>query len=318
MPDDVQVMARCLSTPLSPDFPTRLNTDNCGTAMRFLTAYFAQKEDADVILDGCTRMHERPIGQEIKALRELGADISYIQNEGYPPLRIRGTKLKRVPVRIDAPQSTQFISALLLIGADVQTNAQSPYLTMTQAIVAVTPLHKKSDWQVDIERDWSSAAFFYEHVALQPTGTSVFFPGLQRSKLQGDCACIDIFARLGVDTTEEAGGIRICRAREAEPQPYIDFTHVPDLYPAVAVTCHLLRLHPHWTLPESLHWKESDRIEAIRSNLALTDSATGSQPILPTYNDHRIAMAFAAAGYPIAEEECISKSFPDFMKQLKQ
>ena len=106
-PDDVRLMARCLSTPN----PSVLNVDNCGTAMRFLTAYYAARPGCDVTLDGCERMHERPIGQEVDALRELGAQIDYLGREGFPPLRIRGTQLADKEVVINAPQSTQFVSA---------------------------------------------------------------------------------------------------------------------------------------------------------------------------------------------------------------
>lgn len=317
MPDDVVVMAHCLSTDVCTEQPTYLDIKNCGTAMRFLTAYYAQKEGADVIIDGCERMHERPIEQEVSALRELGADIEYMQKEGYPPLHIRGCQLEEKTVRIDNPQSTQFISALLLIDAKAETTTESPYIAMTQQVVSRCPLSTNAaEWDIHIERDWSSAAFFYEWVALQEIGTECFFPGLSLRSLQGDSACARIFKHIGVESTEQDGGVRICKIGIAEPQPLLDMTQVPDLYPAIAVACHQLNIHPEWILPDSLQWKESNRIQSVRKGLETADAVKDKSPIINTFDDHRIAMAFAAAGYPVSETKSISKSFPNFLNQL--
>ena len=141
MPDDVQILHRALTTlktiRTSKTISTQhIDVGNCGTAMRFLTAYCAQLEGQTVILDGIERMHHRPIGQLVDALREIGADIEYLSEEGFPPLRIKGCILdKHRIVTINTPQSTQFISALLLIGVNVQTNSTSPYITLTREMI---------------------------------------------------------------------------------------------------------------------------------------------------------------------------------------
>ena len=188
MPDDVQVLHRALAT--LKTFRTsktpstlHLNVANCGTAMRFLTAYCAQLEGQTSVLDGVERMHHRPIGQLVDALREMGAQIEYLGQEGYPPLRITGCKLdKHRIVTINNPLSTQFVSALLLIGANVQTDCTSPYITLTRGMIKnkeqgtknkdkllttdQTPVTNLGSLLIapysEIERDWSSAAFWYE------------------------------------------------------------------------------------------------------------------------------------------------------------
>ena len=235
MPEDVRVMAECLSAAT----PKRLNVGNCGTAMRFLTAYFAAKEGADLIIDGCARMRDRPIGQEVDALRELGAEIEYLGTPGVPPLHIRGRKLENKRVHIAQPESTQFISALLLIGADVTTDTESPYIEMTKAVV---------NGREEMEADWSAAAFWYEHKALGMV-KELEFPGLRQDSLQGDKAVVDIFRRIEARTLKE-----------------LDCSRFPDLVPAIAVACHELRLDVKLTGIESLRLKESDRMAALEEN----------------------------------------------------
>ena len=282
MPEDVRVMAECLSAAA----PDRLDVGNSGTAMRFLTAYYAAKEGADLIIDGCARMHERPIGQEVDALRVLGADIEYTEKEGFPPLHIRGRKLLQKPVRIDNPQSTQFVSALLLIGADVTTNISSPYIDMTRAIVA---------GREELEPDWSAAAFWYERRALKLVN-ALEFPGLKLDSLQGDKIVREIFAKI------EARSLRT-----------LDCADFPDLVPAIAVTCHQLHYDLRLTGTESLRLKESDRLQALEENFRRIRE--GQFPLC-SYGDHRIAMAFLAAGYAVDDTDCIRKSYPRFMEQL--
>ena len=283
-PEDVRLMARCLSAPAGTH---HLNVDNCGTAMRFLTAYFAQKEGADLVLDGCERMRERPIGQEVEALRQLGADITCLGREGFPPLRIRGRKLaSSSTVRIDHPDSTQFVSALLLVGINATTDSRSPYIEMTRAVVA---------GRETIEPDWSAAAFWLERHALglcpeielpDPTGS-----------LQGDSIAHEIFRQI--------------RNRELRS---LDCTDIPDLVPAIAVTCHLLHQDVNLTGTESLRFKESDRLEALEENFRRIEA---KQFPLLSFGDHRIAMAFMAAGYEVDDTTCISKSYPNFVNQLQ-
>ena len=181
LPDDVLLLHRALTTlHNTTQSSTTLHLSNSGTAMRFLTAYCAQLEGLRTILDGIERMRQRPIGQLVDALREIGAQIDYLGEEGFPPLRITGCILdKNRVVRIDDPLSTQFVSALLLIGANVQTNSTSPYIDITRKIIdQYSCKFKIQNSEFIIEKDWSSAAFWYEHVALH--GGEIELPGLFR------------------------------------------------------------------------------------------------------------------------------------------
>ena len=352
MPDDVQILHSALTTlHNSTQSYTTLHLSNCGTAMRFLTAYAAQLENRVTILDGVERMHHRPIGQLVDALREMGAQIDYLGEEGFPPLRIKGCILdKHRIVTINNPQSTQFVSALLLIGANVQTDSTSPYITLTRALIeqyiscrsqgVLISLQSNDcyaydcEWNVvennvvgvvdldNLERDWSSAAFWYEYVALH--GGEITLPGLFRDSLQGDKVVADIFAHLGVHTTFTAEGITIASTgvadlqrsdlqgidarsiaqRSAEEILCQDFSACPDLYPAVALTCERLGIELHATGVESLPLKESDRLRAVAEHR--TDA------------DHRMAMALLIAGYEVDDTACISKSYPQFLEHFRQ
>ena len=331
MPDDVQIMSEAIRL-LGERLKARIDLGNCGTAMRFLTAYCAQLEGQTTILDGVERMRHRPIGQLVDALREIGAQIDYLGEEGFPPLRIKGCILdKHRMVTINNPQSTQFISALLLIGANVQIDSTSPYIILTREIIDQYPIaHRASNSPhcgrpiaaqaaSSLEKDWSSAAFWYEYVALH--GGEITLPGLFRDSLQGDKVVADIFAHLGIHTTYTAEGITISSTgvadlqrsdlqgsarptakRSAEEILYQDFSACPDLYPAVALTCERLGIELHATGTESLPIKESDRLRAVREHR--TDA------------DHRMAMALLIAGYEVDDTTCISKSYPQFLEHF--
>ena len=336
LPEDVQILHRSLTTLYhSTQRCTTLNLSNCGTAMRFLTAYAAQLENKVTVLDGVERMRHRPIGQLVDALREIGADIEYLGEEGFPPLRIKGCILdKHRIVTLDNPQSTQFVSALLLIGANIQTNSTSPYITLTREIIDQYPIAHRASYSPhcgrpiaaqaasSLEKDWSSAAFWYEYVALY--GGEITLPGLFRESLQGDKIVADIFAHLGVHTTYTAEGITIASTgvadlqrsdlqgidaqstaqRSAEEILCQDFSACPDLYPAVALTCERLGIELHATGVDSLPLKESDRLRAVREHR--------------TDHDHRMAMALLIAGYEVDDTACISKSYPQFIEHFRR
>ena len=302
MPDDVRIMSEAIRR-LGERREARIDLGNCGTAMRFLTAYCAQLEGQTTILDGVERMHHRPIGQLVDALREIGADIEYLGEEGFPPLRIKGCTLdKRRIVTINNPQSTQFVSALLLIGANVQTNSTSPYIYITQEVIKQYQLSPFS-FHLSVEKDWSSAAFWYEYVALY--GGEITLLGLSRDSLQGDKIVADIFAHLGIYTTYTAEGA-VISSSPLHPTSYTlhhDFSACPDLYPAVALTCERLGVELHATGVESLPLKESDRLRAVAEHR--TDA------------DHRMAMALLIAGYEVDDTACISKSYPNFIEHFR-
>ncbi len=318
MPDDVRIMSEAIRL-LGERREARIDLGNCGTAIRFLTAYCAQLEGQTVILDGVERMHHRPIGQLVDALREIGADIAYLGEEGFPPLRIKGCILdKHRIVTLNNPQSTQFVSALLLIGANVHTNSTSPYITLTREIIEsylqrvrrasyseqseqTTAQRSTVSIANEIEKDWSSAAFWYEYVALY--GGEITLPCLFRDSLQGDKVVADIFAHLGVSTQYTEEGI-VIYSSPLHPTPYTlhqDFASCPDLYPAVALTCERLGIELHATGTESLPIKESDRLRAVREHRI--------------DHDHRMAMALLIAGYEVDDTACISKSYPQFFEE---
>jgi 3-phosphoshikimate 1-carboxyvinyltransferase len=317
LPEDVQILHRALTTIKTFRTSKTLSTPcvdvgNCGTAARFLTAYLAQCEGYVTILDGVERMRHRPIGQLVDALRCIGADIEYLGQEGYLPLRIKGCALdKQKIVTLNHPQSTQFVSALLLIGANVQTDSTSPYITLTRAMIK--QWGKAAEYTSSlvggvggdlIERDWSSAAFWYEYVALY--GGEITLPGLSLDSLQGDKVVADIFAQLGVTTQYTEEGIQICRSQAIINSKILiqNFSACPDLYPAVALTCERLGIALHATGVESLPLKESDRLRAVREHR--------------TDNDHRMAMALLIAGYEVDDTACISKSYPHFLDEYRK
>lgn len=319
-PDDVRILHDALAKLAEETAtPPIIDVDNCGTAMRFLAAYCALA-NKPALLTGCPRMLQRPIGQLVDALRSLGADIEYTGQQGFPPLRILpNTKpLPDTPrVVLHHPQSSQFVSALLLMGVEVETNSLSPYIAMTKQCVAqLSTLN--SQHSTIIERDWSSAAFWYEWVALH--GGELLLQGLTDNSMQGDRVVADLFEPLGVSTTFTPEGALITNTRASvcsvsttnfdTPSPAgkvgeslpVYFSSCPDLYPAVAITCEQLGIPLQATGTDSLRIKESDRLQAVAER--------------KTYGDHRIAMALLAADLPCDNTDCIKKSYPTFLSQL--
>lgn len=290
MPEDVRILHGCLCSPSAEQYVA-----NCGTAMRFLTAYWASRPGSEVVLRGSKRMHERPIGRLVDALRSLGADIAYLGQEGYPPLRIRGRSLLGSVALYGVP-SSQFVSALLLIGIQVDTDCTSPYVEMTRRLIAAYPALPT------VEADWSAAAFWYEYVALH--GGELLLQDLRADSLQGDRVIPMLFAPLGVRTVYRDEGVCVTRCEQHQlPSEYaVDFSSVPDTYPALALTCERLGVSLRATGVESLPLKECNRLEAVRLHEVRVD--------------HRMAMALLAADWPVDDVSCIAKSYPHFYAQL--
>ncbi len=299
VPEDVKLMHDALVA--IGNGATRLDLQNCGTAMRFLTAYCAQREGQTVVLDGCERMRQRPIGQLVEALRACGAEIQYLGEEGFPPLKINGKRIEagKCIIVLSQPVSTQFVSALMLMGLDVRTDCSSPYIYITREV-----LRRWAAGEHDFtERDWSAAAFWYEYAALHEG--ELFLEGLYQTDIQGDKIVADIFRNFGVETCFEENGVRIGRKKATGITRYQQsFKNCPDLYPAVAITCERLSIVLDASGIESLQLKESDRLLAVREHR--------------TYGDHRIAMALLAADLPCDDIACIRKSYPTFYEQLCQ
>ena len=304
MPEDVRLMHDSLHQLRYSEMPLTLDLKNCGTAVRFLTAYCAATPGCDVTLTGDPVMRkQRPIGQLVEMLCRAGADIWYLGKSEYLPLHIIGINLKETVCTVNTPLSSQFVSALMLIGLNVETDSLSPYIDITRACVR----DYESMRNKPVEKDWSAAAFWYEWAALHPYLDDICLPGLHTDSLQGDKRVAEIFAQLGVTTTETEEGIVISGGGEHVSTLQVDFEYTPDLYPAVAITCYKLNVELQASGTRSLRLKESDRLEAINDIFTGTISAR---------HDHRIAMALMAADMPTDDMKCIRKSYPEFIRQL--
>lgn len=264
---------------------------DAGTTFRFLTAFLSLRPGAQV-LTGSARMRERPIGGLVRALRGIGADIEFLEKEGYPPLRIgemRGNGTRPV-VRIDAGTSSQFLSALLMIGPRLPLGLElipegklvsRPYLDMTLRMMRY--FGTQADWQnerivvapghyearpLTVESDWSSASYWYALAALS-ADADIFLKGLQPDSWQGDSALADMMTAFDVETTFEAGGARLRRGGKAvKPQFERDFTECPDLAQTIAVVCAALGVRGLFSGLETLSIKETDRVSALKNELA--------------------------------------------------
>ena len=288
--NDTQLMQRLLADPTAET----VDAEDAGTVMRFLTAYLAVT-NRHVLLTGTARMKERPIKVLVDALRELGAKITYEENDGYPPLRLQGwepeatsdNELPELSVRGDI--SSQYISALLMIGPMLPSGLRvhltgkvgsRPYIRMTQAlmqhfsanfrdlgtVLEVRPAaYQAADYT--IESDWSAASYWYAMVALGPAGSEITLPGLRQYSWQGDQAIVGIMEKLGVATEFSAEGVRLTQIPAASALTH-DFTDCPDLAQTVAVVAAALGTDLLMTGLESLRIKETDRIAALQTELA--------------------------------------------------
>jgi len=353
--DDSEVMTKAL---LSNE--NTIDIHHAGTAMRFLTAYFASQPGKTVVLTGSKRMKERPIQILVGALSQLGAEISYEENVGYPPIKITGKKLQRNKVSLDANVSSQYISALLLIAGQLENGIEIhlegkitsvPYIKMTLALlneigiettfeenkIIVLPKPQVSGpITLTVESDWSSASYFYSIVALAETGTTITLSSYKENSLQGDSALVEIYRSFGVQTTFRNNSITLKKEGKALQQVSFQLNKTPDIAQTIAVTCFGLGISCHLTGLHTLKIKETDRLEALKAELTKlgavisvdNDSLTleVSKTIHPeieieTYNDHRMAMAFAplALKVPIVIKDAgvVSKSYPDFYKDLE-
>ena len=262
-----------------------------GTSMRFLTAYFAAQEGAKVIMTGSERMRQRPISVLVDALRKLGADVEYVDNEGFPPLRINGKKLEGGKLEIDGSISSQYISALLMIAPTLQQGLELhllgnvtsvPYIRMTlsmmqefgvssafdDCIIKISPSHYKNI-PYSVESDWSAASYWYEVLATTPKLHSIRLKGLRLDSTQGDMHVADYFRELGIDTEPCAEGVLIKRSNRPLPeQVEWDMSSQPDL--AQTMICTLCWLGVPFDIKglHTLRIKETDRIAALENELA--------------------------------------------------
>lgn len=360
--DDTSVMVRALTRPT----PEPIDIMAAGTAMRFLTAYWAVNPGTHT-LTGTERMKQRPIGILVDALRQLGAHIEYTETEGFPPLRISGGAHEGGRLELPGNVSSQYISALLMIGPVLKRGLElaltgdivsRPYIDLTLGLMK--DFGAKADWTDErhisvqpvpyrptpyyIENDWSAASYWYEMVALTPDPEAeVVLTGLYRNSAQGDSAVRLLFEPLGVRTEFfDRNGmpcIRLTRQESSVKRMEYDFTNQPDLAQTLVVTCALRDIPFRFTGLQSLKIKETDRMaalirelgklgyplqEARGSELSWNGERTAAQdtPAIDTYEDHRMAMAFApcclaGSDIRINHPQVVSKSYPRYWEHLQ-
>lgn len=356
--DDTAIMQQALTA----DSDT-IDVGAAGTAMRFLTAYFATRQGRTVTLTGNDRMNHRPIAPLVEALRQLGANIQYTGEEGFPPLRITGKTLSaNSHITMLGNVSSQFISALLMIvphsgGLTIEINGEitsRPYIDMT--LVLMQDFGIQSTWQDNlihvpageylphdyaVEADWSAAACWFALQALLPQ-SHIALNGLMQNSLQGDARVAEIFASMGITANWHGEELHLDCSRVAQCccSTFADLNGTPDLAPTIVVTLCLLSRPFRITGLHTLRIKESDRLEALRTELRklgydiqiegndalqwhFETLEPQAEPRLDTHGDHRMAMAFALAavkfpGIVICDAQVVNKSYPPFWQHLEQ
>ncbi len=353
--DDSEFMIKALET--NEDV---IDIHHAGTAMRFLTAYFAIQEGREVVLTGSARMKERPIQILVEALQQLGANIIYEEQFGFPPIRIKGKKIVLSKASLAANVSSQYISALLLIAPKLENGLELtlegkttsvPYIKMSLALlnelgietsyidnrITVLPQQNIQNSKFIIESDWSSASYFYSIVAMSEIGTQFFLSNYKDNSLQGDSALAEIYKVFGVKTEFQNNSIIIRKDENVTPNSIdLNLNESPDIAQTIAVTCFGLGIGCSLTGLHTLKIKETDRLLAIQNELkklgariSVTDDSltlelshrVNEGVVVKTYQDHRMAMAFAPlalkTSIAIEDSEVVSKSYPLFWEDLK-
>ena len=362
--DDTKVIICALS-----HWPEVIDIKAAGTAMRFMTAYLSVTEGEHTIT-GTERMKHRPIGVLVDALRYLGAEIEYAGEKGFPPLRIRGRQLEGGRLEIPGNVSSQYISALLMIAPVLSKGLEMkltggivsrPYIDLTLHLMHQFGV--SAEWtDIDsitvkpqpyrqrpytIENDWTAASYWYEVLALtDELGSKVVLPGMLDGSRQGDSAVRYIFSLLGIKTAfadrevDRLTDATLTRHSCMLNRMDYDFTNQPDLAQTLIATCPVLGIPFHFTGLGSLRIKETDRIEAMKTEMEKlgyilhADSGTelswegdrcepAAQPVIDTYEDHRMAMSFAPLAIRLGRiginhPEVVSKSYPHYWNDLRK
>jgi 3-phosphoshikimate 1-carboxyvinyltransferase len=342
------------------DNVAEVNIGPAGTAMRFLTAYFTL-QDEPVILTGSERMKQRPIGVLVNALRQLGAVIDYVENDGFPPIKIKGNLQQATDtISIKGDISSQYITALLLIAArlplGLQLNIEGeltsrPYVEMTLAMLeqagikntwtdnTISIAHQEfKETALPVEPDWSAASYWYAIAALADNA-EIFLKGLTQYSLQGDSVITELMANFGITSQFKDGGVYLKKESKPISRDLFDLKKCPDLAQTIIVVCAALGHEATFTGLETLKIKETDRVKALQNELAkmgvkliednLMYKLDCSEKFIPqhlfvnTYEDHRMAMAFAPLALLIPEveleeEKVVEKSYPAFWSDLEQ
>lgn len=351
--DDTRVMVQALNSN-----GNAFDVGAAGTAMRFLTA-FLSKIVGEWTITGSNRMKQRPIALLVNALNSIGANIQYLEKEGFPPLRILGSALTGGEITLDGSVSSQYISALLMVAPTMEkgltftltgTVISKPYIALTLKIMSdfgvetkwigntikVKPQAYRSV-SYAVESDWSAASYWYEILSLCGKG-EIFLNGLQKNSPQGDAKLAELFLNLGVRTSYEKDGVFLTASGNYAPKLVYNFVDQPDIAQTLVVTCCLKNVPFCFSGLQSLKIKETDRIAALINEMkklgyVLEETAPGvlewsgqccspdKEPIIKTYEDHRMAMAFAPVAFlcqvSIEEPQVITKSYPTYWDDLK-
>jgi len=338
---------------------SEVNIGPAGTAMRFLAAYFSFS-DEEVILTGSARMKQRPIGILVNALRELGAHIEYVENEGFPPLKINGSlgQQQKDKISIKGDISSQYITALLLIAPTLAKGlvvhiegelTSRPYVEMTLAMLRQAGIQHQ--WvgnnihiehqefkatSLPVEPDWSAASYWYSIAALADEA-ELFLPGLTAYSLQGDSVITEIMANFGITSQFKDNGVYLKKEVKPINRKIFDLKSCPDLAQTIIVVCAALGHDATFTGLETLKIKETDRVLALQTELAkigvkliekgqvykldCSGKFIPKSVTIHTYDDHRMAMAFAPLALIIPEIEVedymvVEKSYPAFWEDL--
>ena len=351
--DDSSIMQAALKS--TSDF---IDINHAGTAMRFLTSYFSQLEGREVILTGSERMQQRPIKILVDALRSLGASIEYEKKQGYPPLRIKGKKLDGGTISLPADISSQYISSLIMLGAVLKagielnlkgTITSMPYINMTLDLlkrlgiktefkghrILVKNTSKSKNTNQVVESDWSSASYFFSIAALSDKA-KIYLSNYKSKSLQGDSILRIIYKQLGVNSYFEGNNLILEKESISSPKSIKwDLSNAPDIAQTIAVSCYGLGVACDLEGLHTLKIKETDRLVALDTELSklgakisvtnkslhlASDQDFQKGITISTYNDHRMAMAFAplALKIPLSvkKAEVVSKSYPSFWEDL--
>lgn len=354
--DDSVHMQHALSTD-----DVLVDIGHAGTAMRFLTSYFAIKEGRKTVLTGSERMQNRPIEILVNALKSLGAEIKYEEKVGYPPIKITGKKITTDKVQINGNVSSQYISSLLLIASKLKNGLEIelmgkitsiPYIKMTLSLLAQLGIENKFEGNtikvypkksiekqtVVVESDWSSASYFYSIVALSEIDSTIQLTAYKKESLQGDSCLAEIYQHFGVSTIFGTNCIIIKKEKETNKETLeINLKNAPDIAQTIAVTCFAEGISCNLSGLHTLKIKETDRLEALHDELSklgasisVTDESLHlekSEEInkniaIKTYNDHRMAMAFAPLAFKvpikILDAEVVTKSYQKFWNDMQK
>lgn len=358
--DDTKVLSAAFS-----DFRNTqiIDVGHAGTSFRFLTAFLSIQKEGEWVLTGSDRMKERPIKVLVDALNSIGAEITYLENDGYPPLKVKGGQKLLNEVSINADVSSQYISALMLIGSKIGGGltihlkgevTSLPYLMMTFSMIQEqgigisldlenqTITIKKKDHLVsstiDIEADWSAASYWFSMVALSNVGTKVVLKGLNKVSRQGDSRIVEYYRYLGVEATFENGVWNVEKKSKPLKQIlHLDLSDTPDIAQTIICSCAGLGVGVQFNGLHTLRIKETDRLSAVKNELhkfgiqveipsddelIMASDQKLNKPLeaISTYKDHRMAMSFAPLALlvdvSIENEEVVSKSYPNFWKDL--